>query len=263
MNLSRRVGPIALAGAGIVLTTAVVLGSLTALGTRDLDARALTASNPEQATDRPDLPAGDVVVRALATTNVYAQPDRSAEFVAVLPGGQPAAVEARSPDGAWLRLRYPAGGELRGWAPAGVLAAERGNPTALPVVAAEPSIPVAGAPPSAQTPRLAGDERLPDLAVAEAFLLEDGRLALSISNGGAGALIATIVPVRVTKAEGDILGVLQIGPTTLLPGARATVVTPIIVREPGSYQIVLDAGNAIDESQESNNTLAALLIPKG
>ena len=45
-NLSRRLGPIALAGAGIVLTTAVVLGGLAALGTRELDARALTASIP-------------------------------------------------------------------------------------------------------------------------------------------------------------------------------------------------------------------------
>ena len=246
-----------------MLTTLVVLGGLTALGTRELDARALTTSIPEQTTSRLDLPAGDSVVRALATTNIYAQPDRSAELVAVLPGGQPAAVEARSPDGEWLRLRYPAGGELRGWAPAGVLAAERGDLAALPRVAAAPVTSVAGAPPQAEGPLRAGDESLPDLAVAEAFLLEDGRLAVSISNGGPGPLIATTVPVRVTRAEGDILGVLRIGPTTLLAGARATVVTPVVVREPGNYEIVLDAANQIDEAQESNNTFVALLIPKG
>ena len=265
-NLNRRLGPIALAGAGIVLTTAVVLGGLAALGARELDARALTASIPDEAGSQLDLPAGDAVVRALATTNVYAQPDRSAELVAVLPGGQPAAVEARSPDGEWLRLRYPAGGELRGWAPAGVLAAERGDLAALPLVAAAATTSVAGAPPQAEAPLPAGEageERLPDLTVVEAFLLEDGRLAVSISNGGPGALIATTVPVRVTRAEGDILGVLRIGPTTLLPGARATVVTPVVVREPGNYEIVLDAGNQIDEAQESNNTFVALLIPKG
>ncbi len=244
-----------------MLTTAVVLGGLTALGTRERDTHALTASIAQPATDRTDLPAGEVVVRALATTNVYARPDRSAEVVAVLPGGQPAAVEARSPDGEWVRLRYPAGGELRGWAPAGVLATERGDLATLPAVAVAPSGRVAGA--ASSTGALTAADELPDLTVAAAFLLEDGRLALSISNRGPGALIATTVPVRVTKAEGDILAVLQIGPTTLLPGGRATVVTPVVVLEPGSYRIVLDPGNDIEESQESNNAFAALLIPKG
>jgi len=130
-------------------------------------------------------------------------------------------------------------------------------------VAATSTPTLAGAPPPPEGLPLAGDERLPDLTVAEAFLLEDGRLAMSIRSDGPGPLIATTVPVRVTRAEGDILGVLQIGPTTLLAGARATVVTPVVVREPGSYEIVLDATKQSDEAQEFNNAFRALLIPKG
>lgn len=241
-----------------MLTTAAVLGGLTALGTRDREARAFTAA-PDQATQLTTLAASDVVARAIATTNVYAKPDRASELVAVLPSGQPAAVEARADDSVWLRVVYPPGSEQRGWAPAAALAIERGETASLPAVAARPQGRAAGAPAAAS----ATGGALPDLTVSEVFVLDDGRLAVGIRNAGSATLLETTVPVRVTKAEGDILGVLQVGPTTLLPGARATVVTPVVVSEPGNYRIVLDAGNDIAESRESNNALAALLIPKG
>ena len=239
-----------------MLTTAVVLGGLTALGLRERHSHALTAAVPQDATTT-DLPEGDVVVQALTTTNVYSEPERGSEVVAVLPAGSGAVVEAHSADGEWLRVIAPPDTDRRGWARADVLTAARGELASLPTVSPSSARTIAA---SADAP---GSASLPDLAVAEAFLLEDGRLAVSIHNAGGATLFETIVPVRVTRAEGDIIGVLQIGPTTLTPGARATVVTPVVVSEAGNYQIVIDAGNEIDESLETNNAFAALLIPKG
>ena len=241
-----------------MLTTAAVLGALAALGARERDAGLLVAAPTATAVATPEGPAGAVVARAAATTNVYALPDRAAELVAILPGGQTAVVEGRSEDGTWLRVLYPPGSTLLGWVPAAVLTVERGASAAVPVVATDVPVTAAGSPPPPSN-----EERLPDLTVTEAFLLEDGRLAVGIRNAGTAALVQTVVPLRVTNAEGDILGVLKIGPTTLGPGARATVVTPVVVTEAGNYRIVLDAPNEIAESQESNNARTALLIPKG
>ena len=241
-----------------MLTTAAVLGALAALGARERDAGPLVAAPTATAAVTPEGPAGAVVARAAAATNVYALPDRAAELVAILPGGQTAVVEGRSEDGAWLHVVYPPGSTLLGWVPAAVLTVERGASAALPVVTTDVPVPAAGSAPPASE-----QERLPDLTITEAFLLEDGRLAVGIRNIGTAALVQTVVPLRVTKAEGDILGVLEIGPTTLGPGARATVVTPVVVTEAGNYRIVLDAPNGIAESQESNNAHTTLLIPKG
>ena len=240
-----------------MLTTAAVIGALTGLGARERAADPLAAQPVPSPTAEPALagaPEGAVLVHALATTNVYASPDRSSGLVAILPSGEPAAATGRSSDGTWLRVVSPPQSRLAGWAPAGVLGGEQRALAALPAVTTETPATARRAPQPA--------ERLPDLVVAEAYLLDDGRLALGILNSGSAPLVEIVVPLRISKAEGDLVGVLHVGPTTLGPGGRATVVTPLVISEPGSYRIVIDAANEIVESQESNNSLAALLIPR-
>ena len=241
-----------------MLTTAAVLAALTGIGARERAADPLAAPQTQTATASPDLaalPDGAVLVRALTTTNVYAWPDRASELVAILPGGQQAAATGRSSDDAWLRVLSPPDSSLAGWIPAGVLSGDEEALGSLPAFAS-------AAPPSPRAALPRGQELLPDLTIVEAYVLDDGRLVLAILNDGTAPLVEIVVPLRVSKAEGEIVGVLKIGPTTLGPGARATVVTPVVVSEPGSYRIVLDAANEIVESEESNNTLATLLFPR-
>ena len=196
-----------------------------------------------------------MLVRAVTTTNVHALPDRASESIAILPGGRIARAEARTIDGSWLLVVYPEGSTLRGWVPEAIVVATSGSVDALPTL----SVTVE----SGGTGQGAGTSTggLPDLTIADAFLLDDGRLALSIENIGQARLEETLVPLRVTAAEGEILGVLQIGPTTIEAGQRATVVTPVIVVQAGTYRLVLDGTNQIREADESNNARNFLLVP--
>ena len=106
-------------------------------------------------------------------------------------------------------------------------------------------------------------EALPDLAVATAFLLPNGRLTMSLRNGGSAPLENQKISLQISSAEGEILGVLEIGPTSLAPGAVATVVTPVTVLRTGVYVLELDRTNTIAESSEFNNRFSQLLVAPG
>ena len=197
-------------------------------------------------------------VRAVTTSNVYAFPTRASQPVAILPGARAADAVARSEDGGWVLVEYPSGSERRGWLPVEVVAIEGGDVDTLPVepvaITAAPQAPAAGG--------ASQEQALPDLVVSHAFVLADGRLAAGIRNAGAGAVTDAVLRIRVTSAAGEILGVLVVGPTTLQPGGSATVVTPVMVERTANYLLALDAQNEIAESQESNNVLSAILVPK-
>ena len=198
-----------------------------------------------------------MTLHAAATTNVRAQPERFAEVVAILPADREARALGRTSDGSWVRVAYPPDSSMTGWAPAAALRIDGGALEALPVVATVAS------PTPAAVADGQNEEALPDLMIADAFLLQDGRLAVGIRNVGGVSLVETIVPLNVSKVSGDILGVLRIGPTTLAPGASATVVTTVVVTETGSYLLELDRPDEIRESGEFNNSYIALLIAGG
>jgi hypothetical protein len=198
------------------------------------------------------------LVAAALTANVRADPDRFADVIAVLPDGREARLLGRSSDGSWIKIAYPPSSAVEGWVPAEALLLEAAPLNALPVLV------VLVTPTSSP----AGDggpagESLPDLTIAGAFLLQDGRVAIGLRNIGDAPVVEVFVPLNVSKASGDILGVLRIGPTTLAPGERATVVTPVVVTETGSYVFELDRPDEIRESQEFNNAFTTLLIAGG
>ncbi|MDP6605451.1 MAG: hypothetical protein QF664_04225 [Dehalococcoidia bacterium] len=198
------------------------------------------------------------LVAAALTANIRADPDRFADVIAVLPDGRDARLLGRSSDGSWIKIAYPPSSAVEGWVPAEVLLTEGAALDTLPVLV------VLATP----TPSPAGDggpagESLPDLTIAGAFLLQDGRVAIGLRNIGDAPVVEVFVPLNVSKASGDILGVLRIGPTTLAPGERATVVTPVVVSETGSYVFELDRPDEIRESQEFNNAFTTLLIAGG
>jgi hypothetical protein len=197
-------------------------------------------------------------VRAVTTSNVYALPTRASQPVAILPGARTADALARSEDGGWVLVECTGGSERRGWIPVEVVVVEGGGLDALPV---EPGA-IAAAPRAPAAEGASQEQGLPDLVVANAFVLADGRLAAGIRNAGSGAVTDAVLRMRVTSAAGEILGVLVVGPTTLQPGGSATVVTPVMVERTASYRLALDAQDEIAESQESNNALTAILVPK-
>ena len=86
------------------------------------------------------------------------------------------------------------------------------------------------------------------------------RLTIALRNIGDASIVETFVPLNVSKASGEILGVLRIGPTTLAPGASATVLTPVVISETGNYILELDRFDEVRESDEFNNTFTTLLI---
>ena len=195
---------------------------------------------------------------AAATTNVRAAPERFAEVVAILPGEREADLLGRTADALWVRVAYPPGSSSTGWVPADAMALGDGTLDSLPVFATAPPPEVVAA------DTVAPDgERLPDLVISDAFLMQNGRLAIAIRNLGDGALVEAFIPLNVSKTAGDIVGVLRIGPTTLAPGAAATVVTQVVVAETGSYLLELDRADEIREVHEFNNTHRTLLIAGG
>jgi hypothetical protein len=141
----------------------------------------------------------------------------------------------------------------RGWLPATVRAAACG-PDALVALPA-PDAP-AGPTESVST-------ALPDLTVGSVFLMRDGRLALDIRNDGDGPLTDAKIPLLVTRASGETVGVLEVGPTTLGPRGTATVVTPIVVSATGTYTLQLDRQESIIEAARTNNSATRLLVAGG
>jgi hypothetical protein len=241
-----------LAGAAIVLVAGFVIAMISALDRGSGLPAPFAGVEVQPVADGPD------TVDVYATSNVRTGPEATAEIVAIIPGGSPAEAIGRTADGRWVRVAYPAGSTIRGWLPASRIAIDSEALDRLPVDAPLPSAPAVTA---ATAVPLA--DALPDLTISDVFLLQDGRLAIDIRNVGGGGLTNAEVPLTVAKVSGELLGVLRIGPTTLGPGGSATVVTPIVVSETGSYRLELDRPDEIRESQEFNNTYSALLVVGG
>ena len=251
----RHVRPPVLAGAAIVLVAGSVIGMISAFDHRSGSGPPTLVAEVEvqPLADGPD------TVNVYATSNVRAGPEATAAIVAIIPGGGSAEAIGRTADGQWVRVAYPAGSTIRGWLPASRIAIDREALDRLPADAPLPSASAAGSAAAA----VPAADALPDLTISEVFLLQDGRLAIHIRNVGAGGLADAEVPLTVTKMSGELLGVLRIGPTTLGPGGSATVVTPIVLSETGSYRLELDRPDEIRESREFNNSYSALLVVGG
>jgi hypothetical protein len=190
------------------------------------------------------------------TANVRAQPDSRGEVVAVLPAGRRPELLGRSEDGAWIAIAFGGEAPARGWVPADRLDLAAHARDALPVMAATAVSPL----------RDSGSEAsgaLPDLAFGAVFLTRDGRIALDIRNNGEGTIENVKIPLLVTRASGETIGVLEVGPATLGPHGVATVVTPIVVTSTGTYTLELDRQESIVDAVRSNNSVTRLLVAGG
>lgn len=230
-----------------MLIAAAVIAAMIAVDESHDEFAAATTPTPTAAA----LPADIVVVSVVVTSHLLARPSSDAEIVAIVPELRLAEVTGRTEDGAWLRLTYPVGTEIRGWMPASHTLLRQGDTTTTE------SIPLVEAvePPNGEVD---ASLLLPDLTISDATVLPNGRLSVRIDNIGASAIDAA-VGLEVTGAEGALLGVFTIEDLRLAPGRSATVPTTVEVTSTGVYRIELDRLNQIEESGEFNNTLRKLL----
>ncbi len=237
-----------LAGIIVVLVAAAVIGGIIVFGDSDDDGTQVAAPTAEPTSATPEL------VIAIATANVRADPDRFADVIAVLPTGRSVRLLGRSSDSSWIRVAYPPQSDVEGWVPVATISPAANTMAYLPEL-----VTLATATPFASDGDPEADP-LPDLIIADAFLLQDGRLTIALRNIGDASIVETFVPLNVSKASGEILGEQRIGPTTLAPGASATVLTPVVISETGNYILELDRFDEVRESDEFNNTFTTLLI---
>lgn len=240
-----------LAGIVVVLVAAAVIAGIMILDGSDGGVTQLATPTAQATNVTPEF------VIAIATANVRAEPDRFADVIAVLPTGRTVRLIGRSSDGSWIRVAYPPDSEVEGWVPVATI-----SPTASTLDFLTVLVTLATATPSSTDGDPDG-EPLPDLTIVDAFLLQDGRLTVALRNIGDAPIVETFVPLNISKASGEILGVLRIGPTTLAPGASATVLTQVVITETGSYILELDRPDEVRESDEFNNTFTTLLIVDG
>jgi Bacterial SH3 domain len=199
-------------------------------------------------------PLAGIDASVLATANVRSHPDPRGEVVAVLPAGRRPEVLGRTADGAWLRVALDrANPDAGGWLPADRLDLPAWKHDALEVLAT----------PEAPPARLQAPAALPDLTLGAVYLLRDGRIALDIRNDGDGPLTDVRIPLLVTRASGETVGVLEVGPATLAARGVATVVTPIVVTATGTYTLELDRQESIVEVGRANNSVTRLLVVGG
>ena len=241
-----------------MLTAALVIAAIALLGGEEQAEPAAVAGAGDASAGATSAGASPRAA-AHVTTNLRLSPHRAADVVAVIPRGREAELQGRSADGAWVQLVYPPGG-VSGWAPVAAFAVAERDIASAPVRASGVEAPPTAAAAAAPADATPGPDALPDLSVANAFLLPDGRLTVSVRNGGDAPLVEQRISLRVSSAEGEILGILEIGPTSLAPGAVATAITPIAVRQTGVYILELDRLDAIAESSEFNNRFSQLFV---
>jgi hypothetical protein len=241
-----------LTGFAIVVIAAAVVALIVALDATE-NAATPAVANPTSTA----VPIGGIVARAVLTTNLRVAPGRQSDIVAIVPTAQLTRVTGRSADGVWLRVAYPATSELTGWAARTNFDVIAGDLATVAVASAGAS---SGDPSASATSEVS--DPLPDLALIDAYLLPNGSLTVVVENVGTGRFAGSI-GLQVTTGGGELLGVLDIQETTLLPDRTATVDTGLTIGVTGSYLIELDRLDRIEELSEFNNSTRVFLVPTG
>ncbi|MCK9485225.1 MAG: hypothetical protein M0R73_00765 [Dehalococcoidia bacterium] len=246
--------PPTIAGALVILVAGVIIAGVWALGGTEGEA---SPNGGPTATETAVIEGPRA--RVALTSNLYGAPSRAGELVAIVPEGREVRVTGRSDDSSWIRVIYPVASTLEGWLPATNLVE-----ASLPELAAVPDVATIGGPDGEDGGGSLVDEPgLPDLTVSSADVGATGILTVRITNVGRGAFSGSVA-LRVTTAEGEIVGALDIGPLESLGSGRsASVNTGVVVRETGLFVIEVDPNNQVEESSEFNNSRRVVLVGTG
>jgi hypothetical protein len=236
-----------LAGATVVAVIALALLLMAALP----EAGSTPTPNAASTAAASTATAGNLA-RSLSTSNVRAAPRPDAEVVAVLPQDREVALVARAGTGAWLLIAYPPGGP-EGWLPAERLDVAPATVAGLPEVT----------PPAPEATPAGEGSGLPDLTIAEIYVVPGNRLAFRLQNAGDGSLVQVALGLALTVPGAAEPAALNVDVAALEPGGTAAVVTPVVLVEGGEVTIELDHDGAVEETNEDNNALTTEVTLEG
>jgi len=243
--------PPTIAGLLVIVVAAIVITGVWLTGGQADPIEEGTAT-PESTSDGPR-------ATVALTSNLYGSPSQTGELVAIIPEGREVRVTGRTDDSTWLRVIYPVASTLEGW-----LQADHLVETSLPELAAIPDVASTTGGGDGPGGGLLDEPALPDLTVSSADVGPTGALTVRITNVGRQAFSGT-VGLRVTTAEGEIVGVLDVDLTAseLGAGRSASVNTGVIVTETGLFVIEVDPDNEVEEASEFDNARRVLLVGTG
>ncbi len=245
--------PPTVAGLLIILVAGIAIGAIWVL-----DAADRTPQAAEAADATPTPVDGPTAVVAL-TSNMYGSPSRTSDLVAIVPQERTVRVSGQTDDSTWLRVIYPVSSTLEGWIPAANMVE-----ASLPDLAAIPIVASVVRAEDGEPGGLLEEAALADLTVSSADVQPTGQLAVRITNVGRAPFEGS-VGLRITTAEGEIIGVLDIdlSGSPLGPGRSASVNTGTSITATGLYVIEVDPTNEVEEASEFNNTRRVLLVGTG
>ncbi|MFB0900403.1 MAG: hypothetical protein QMB22_00120 [Dehalococcoidia bacterium] len=105
-------------------------------------------------------------------------------------------------------------------------------------------------------------EKLPDIVIYDSVILESGKLLLTLGNFGNKALSNSSFSIKITKINGEIVAIMEFGPSDIGINKFTSFITPVSLEESGLYIIHIDYLNEIKESIEDNNILSDVYLIK-
>ena len=99
-------------------------------------------------------------------------------------------------------------------------------------------------------------ELLPDITIYESAIMQSNKIILTLTNLGKKSLYESTFSIKITKVNGEIVGILAFGPSDIEKQKYTTFVLPIVLKESGLHIIHVDYLNEIQELNEENNIIS-------
>ena len=100
------------------------------------------------------------------------------------------------------------------------------------------------------------EESLPDITIYESAIMQSNKIILTLANLGKKSLYESTFSIKITKVNGEIVCIVEFGPSNIEKQKYTTFVLPIILKESGLHIIHVDYLNEIQELNEENNIIS-------
>jgi hypothetical protein len=97
---------------------------------------------------------------------------------------------------------------------------------------------------------------LPDITIYESAIMQSNKIILTLANLGKKSLYESTFSIKITKVNGEIVGIVQFGPSDIEKQKYTTIILPIVLKESGLHIIHVDYLNEIQELNEENNIIS-------
>ncbi len=268
----RLVSPIFVVGFGVGTFVGVALALIAFAVTGD--SKTIESPNfvvvppsPEATSTTVPVPTAISLPRTTAAQDVRIGPGEGFAIIGIISRGDTVEIVGRDETTQWVAVRFPPGSTGLGWLPVSGLDGVSGLgsfavilPTPLSRSLSTPDPNSTGVDDNgsegggpidpAVTPTPFG---LPDLAITDVIVLNDGRIRITIENLGPGNLSGFSIPVLVTGPRGG--GETWRSSTEGLAVGEALVfeTETFLITEEATVFIAIDPGSSLDDADRSNN----------